>query len=260
MSFLAALLRGDRAILGLLRQNPFADRPPSFVRARLYRYRFTSWQELARPAAGGTASRSGTTSAGPPARGRMNALDAVVVGGGPNGLRGRDRARAGRSSGHAPRTGGGRGWRHPLGRAHAPGLHPRRVQRDPSLRQDLAVLRRPGPRPAWPALGGAAVQRRPPARRRDGGAGRARCRRDRGATRSRRRRVPEDIRAAGSLVARAAARHPRAVPRSAVAASNRAPGALRLDGDPIDNPARAPVPGRPGSCPRRRGGRTRSCR
>ena len=46
MSFLAALLRGDRAILGLLRQNPFADRPPSFVRARLYRYRFTSWQEL----------------------------------------------------------------------------------------------------------------------------------------------------------------------------------------------------------------------
>ena len=46
MSFLAALLRGDRAILGLLRHNPFADQPPSFVRARLYRYRFTTWQEL----------------------------------------------------------------------------------------------------------------------------------------------------------------------------------------------------------------------
>ena len=46
MSFLAALLRGDRAILALLRHNPFADRPPSFVRARLYHYRFTSWQEL----------------------------------------------------------------------------------------------------------------------------------------------------------------------------------------------------------------------
>jgi hypothetical protein len=46
MSFLAALLRGDRAILGLLRHNPFVDRPPSFVRARLYRYRFSSWQEL----------------------------------------------------------------------------------------------------------------------------------------------------------------------------------------------------------------------
>jgi hypothetical protein len=46
MPFLAALLNGDRATLGLLRHDPFADRPPVHVRARLYRYRFTSWREL----------------------------------------------------------------------------------------------------------------------------------------------------------------------------------------------------------------------
>ena len=40
--FLAKLLEGDRATLGLLRVNPFPDRPPRFVRARLYLYRFTT--------------------------------------------------------------------------------------------------------------------------------------------------------------------------------------------------------------------------
>jgi hypothetical protein len=40
--FLAALLEGDRAILGLLRHDPFPDGPPAFVRARLFRYRYTS--------------------------------------------------------------------------------------------------------------------------------------------------------------------------------------------------------------------------
>jgi hypothetical protein len=39
------LLGNDAAILGLLRRNPFPDRPPTFVRARLYRYRFTSRAE-----------------------------------------------------------------------------------------------------------------------------------------------------------------------------------------------------------------------
>jgi hypothetical protein len=46
MPFLVALLRGDRAVLGLLRANPFAAGPPVYVRARLFRYRFTSWSEL----------------------------------------------------------------------------------------------------------------------------------------------------------------------------------------------------------------------
>jgi hypothetical protein len=39
------LLQGDRELLGLLRVNPFPDRPPQWVRARLYRYRFTTRAE-----------------------------------------------------------------------------------------------------------------------------------------------------------------------------------------------------------------------
>jgi hypothetical protein len=44
--FLRRLLEGDPAILRLLRHNPFPDRPPLYLRARLERYRFTSWREL----------------------------------------------------------------------------------------------------------------------------------------------------------------------------------------------------------------------
>ncbi|MFG2292902.1 lipase maturation factor family protein [Streptomyces sp. NPDC048603] len=44
--FVERLLVGDRDTLRLLRHNPFPDAPPVFVRARLYRYRFTTWQEL----------------------------------------------------------------------------------------------------------------------------------------------------------------------------------------------------------------------
>jgi hypothetical protein len=39
---IAHLLEGDRATLGLLRTNPFPDRPPVWIRAELYRYRFTT--------------------------------------------------------------------------------------------------------------------------------------------------------------------------------------------------------------------------
>jgi hypothetical protein len=42
---LEALLRGNRHVLALLRHNPFPEHPPRFVRARLYRYRFTTWSE-----------------------------------------------------------------------------------------------------------------------------------------------------------------------------------------------------------------------
>jgi hypothetical protein len=41
--FLVRLLEGDRPTLALLRSNPFPNAPPRFVRARLYRYRFTTW-------------------------------------------------------------------------------------------------------------------------------------------------------------------------------------------------------------------------
>lgn len=41
------LLENDRDTLRLLRRSPFPpDRPPRFIRARLFRYRFTSWREL----------------------------------------------------------------------------------------------------------------------------------------------------------------------------------------------------------------------
>ncbi|MEU6547226.1 lipase maturation factor family protein [Streptomyces sp. NPDC046859] len=41
------LLENDRATLRLLRRSPFpAHEPPRFVRARLFRYRYTTWREL----------------------------------------------------------------------------------------------------------------------------------------------------------------------------------------------------------------------
>ncbi|MER7108680.1 lipase maturation factor family protein [Streptomyces sp. NPDC000229] len=44
--FVERLLEGDRDTLRLLRHNPFPDAPPARIRARLYRYRFTTWREL----------------------------------------------------------------------------------------------------------------------------------------------------------------------------------------------------------------------
>jgi hypothetical protein len=44
-ALLDKLLEGDRDVLKLLRGNPFPDAPPRFVRAVLYRYRFTTWPE-----------------------------------------------------------------------------------------------------------------------------------------------------------------------------------------------------------------------
>ena len=43
--FVEKLLEGDRAALGLLRSNPFPDRPPRFIRAELFRYTFTSKED-----------------------------------------------------------------------------------------------------------------------------------------------------------------------------------------------------------------------
>jgi hypothetical protein len=42
------LLQNDPATLRLLRRNPFPDSPPRYVRAQLYRYRFTTAAELRR--------------------------------------------------------------------------------------------------------------------------------------------------------------------------------------------------------------------
>ncbi|MFC7343677.1 lipase maturation factor family protein [Saccharopolyspora griseoalba] len=43
--FLEALLRNERDVLNLLRDNPFPDEPPALVRAGLYRYRFNTRRE-----------------------------------------------------------------------------------------------------------------------------------------------------------------------------------------------------------------------
>lgn len=45
-TLLIRLLENDRQTLKLLRHNPFPDNPPRYVRARLYRYRFSTWDEL----------------------------------------------------------------------------------------------------------------------------------------------------------------------------------------------------------------------
>ncbi|MBV9437846.1 MAG: lipase maturation factor family protein, partial [Acidobacteria bacterium] len=42
--FMAKLLEGDKAVLSLLRNNPFPDEPPKHVRALLYDYRFSTQQ------------------------------------------------------------------------------------------------------------------------------------------------------------------------------------------------------------------------
>ena len=39
------LLENDRPTLALLRSSPFSNAPPTFVRARLYHYRFTTREE-----------------------------------------------------------------------------------------------------------------------------------------------------------------------------------------------------------------------
>jgi hypothetical protein len=46
--FMLRLLRNDPATLRLLRRNPFPGAPPRYVRAQLYRYRFTTAAELRR--------------------------------------------------------------------------------------------------------------------------------------------------------------------------------------------------------------------
>ncbi len=45
VNFVAKLLQGDKAVLSLLRVNPFAGTPPRFVRAQFYHYRFSTADE-----------------------------------------------------------------------------------------------------------------------------------------------------------------------------------------------------------------------
>jgi hypothetical protein len=51
VNFMAKLLDGDREVLGLLRWNPFPNRPPKYVRARIFHYRFSTSEERRRTGA-----------------------------------------------------------------------------------------------------------------------------------------------------------------------------------------------------------------
>jgi lipase maturation factor len=58
-SLVVRLLEGDPGVASLLASTPFPDRPPRFVRARYYRYRFTSPDERARTGAWWTRDLAG---------------------------------------------------------------------------------------------------------------------------------------------------------------------------------------------------------
>jgi hypothetical protein len=58
--FITKLLQGDGATIGLLRGNPFPDAPPRFIRAELFRYRFTTPDERRRTGLWWTRTRTGT--------------------------------------------------------------------------------------------------------------------------------------------------------------------------------------------------------
>jgi hypothetical protein len=45
VNLVAKFLQGDRAVLSLIRTNPFPDHPPQYVRATLYEYHFTTPEE-----------------------------------------------------------------------------------------------------------------------------------------------------------------------------------------------------------------------
>jgi hypothetical protein len=51
ISLLGKLLENDKAALGLMRYNPFPDKPPKYVRALLYEYHFTTPEEKRRTGA-----------------------------------------------------------------------------------------------------------------------------------------------------------------------------------------------------------------
>ncbi len=44
--FIVRLFQGSPSVLGLLKTNPFPDHRPTYLRAQLYRYTFSDWQEL----------------------------------------------------------------------------------------------------------------------------------------------------------------------------------------------------------------------
>ena len=59
VNFVAKLLQNDKDVLGLLRVNPFPNKPPHYVRALLYEYHFTTPEEKKRTGAWWTRTLTG---------------------------------------------------------------------------------------------------------------------------------------------------------------------------------------------------------
>ena len=51
VNFCLRLLQGSPEVLALLEKNPFPDQPPNYIRARVYRYQFTTREERRRTGA-----------------------------------------------------------------------------------------------------------------------------------------------------------------------------------------------------------------
>jgi hypothetical protein len=45
VTFCERLLEGSPEVVALLARNPFPDRPPRYIRAVTYEYRFSTWEE-----------------------------------------------------------------------------------------------------------------------------------------------------------------------------------------------------------------------
>jgi hypothetical protein len=45
VSLIECLLHNTPEVTALFEHNPFPERPPRYIRARLYEYRFTTWEE-----------------------------------------------------------------------------------------------------------------------------------------------------------------------------------------------------------------------
>jgi predicted DCC family thiol-disulfide oxidoreductase YuxK len=59
VNFLARLLQGSQPVLRLLKTNPFPDSPPRYIRAKLYEYHFTTWEERQKTGAWWTREEKG---------------------------------------------------------------------------------------------------------------------------------------------------------------------------------------------------------
>jgi hypothetical protein len=59
VNFLVRLLQGSQPVLRLLKTNPFPDSPPRYVRAKLYEYHFTRWEERQKTGAWWTREEKG---------------------------------------------------------------------------------------------------------------------------------------------------------------------------------------------------------